>query len=311
MLIDSIQASGIRITSLDDHIHIIHGKNRGRSPFCNTVLVLDKINAIIDPGCGLEILEKVASIAKIDLVLNSHSHPDHTSGNWLLGEISKPEIMVPADNIDSISDAQSLAYRFLNQDLAGLWLDEYLPVTGFKNFTPGSNFSDGHEFKLGKTRFIAIHTPGHLNDHYCLFEPDKRILLGFDIDLSPFGPWYGNPESDIKLFKRSIEKIRTIPIDIYFSSHAKPVKGQYIDRRIQSYASMFEKRDASVLSCIPDNKGATLNSIVSLSPIYDTDHSYPDKILHYGEKQMVKKHLDQIIDNGLIYFDHTHYKIFS
>lgn len=295
---------GIKITEVSEKVFIIHGNNRGRSPFSNAVFILDKCHVLIDTGCGLDIVKKLGDAVGVDMVILSHSHPDHTGGTWLLQEISKPDIFVPCQGSMSIASTDKLAQRFVDNELAGLWKETYLPVTGFRDFTFTFEYGDTYEFSTGENRFVAVHAPGHLQDHYCLWEPDKKILLGFDIDLSPFGPWYGNPESDILLFKDSIERIKHLPTQIYVSSHARPVKPPHFMKRLAAYESVFDERDTVIMDAFPAAGSAIVEEIVEKSPIYKTDYIlYPDRIMKYGENQMVSKHLLHLASSGLIVDD--------
>jgi len=300
MDIDKLRLSGIKVTTITDTIHVIQGNNRSRSPFSNAILILDKTHALIDPGCGTEITQKIARTIGIDIVITSHSHPDHTAGVHLIQEISNPHVAVPQEHAQSIYSADSLALRFVDKDMVQLWKDYYLPITGFRDFTPTMCFAHGHEFSFGENRFIALHTPGHLEDHYCLFEPDQKIVAGFDIDLSPFGPWYGNPESDIDQFKESIDLVSRLDAEIYITSHSKPVKDAYISKRMDTYTKAFHERDDTILRAMSMNNWSDLEDIVMQSPIYQVDHSRPDRLLIYGETQMVLKHIQGLAEKGRI-----------
>ena len=301
MYIDELNKLGIRLTSITDTIHIIQGRNRSRSPFANAVLILDETIALLDSGCGLDIIERICSVVPIDIVINSHSHPDHTAGNQLIHELSGSEIIVPAESRDTIGDANKLATRLIGPELAKLWIDTSLAFTGYRNFRSSSSFDDGYEFFFGKTRLKALHTPGHIGDHYCLWEAKQKILIGFDIDLSPWGPWYGNPESDIAAFRRSLAKIMSMPVQAYIPSHAKPVKGRYVNKRLSSYQAVFDTREQNILSLIPAGTWVSPPEVVNSSPIYGFDYNKSqNKILMYDETNMVQKHLDQLVEKEKI-----------
>jgi glyoxylase-like metal-dependent hydrolase (beta-lactamase superfamily II) len=298
MILDKLQTAGIRITSISEKLHVIQGNNRSRTPFANAFLILDRKHILLDTGCGHEILHTVCREAGLDLVLNSHSHLDHTAGNCIVP--SGTEIMVPVEGKETISRAELMALRFVGEPLAGVWMATYPPLTGFRDFTFHSTYSHGEELSTGTMRFIAMHTPGHLNDHYCLWEPDQRIFIGFDIDLSPFGPWYGNLECDIGRFKKSLQKIMHMPAETYLSSHARPLRNQYISKRLMAYASFFEERDRQILGLLSSGRPRGLQELVKQSPFYEADHSRPDKLLWFGEEQMVLKHLEGLTERGLV-----------
>lgn len=301
MTLDNLSRLGLRITSVTDRLHVVHGNNRGRSPFCNVFLVLDTVNMLFDTGCGLDIIERLCSQVRIDRAFVSHSHLDHTAGCRLLQELSGCEIMVPEENSDSITTAELLARRFVGEELVQVWMDTYPALTGFRDFTATGTFSHGHEISSGSLSFVALYTPGHLNDHYCFWVPQEKILMGFDIDLSPFGPWYGNPESDIALFRESIARIRELPVETYLSAHARPLRNPYIHKRLQGFASFFDRRDRTILGLLENSPGMGVDDMVRISPFYDADHAdLSDELLWFGEEQMIRKHLEGLVEKGLV-----------
>lgn len=309
MAVDRLSSLGVRITSVTDRIHVIHGNNRGRSPFCNAFLVLDTVNMLFDTGCGLDIIEKLLAEVRIDRVFVSHSHLDHTAGCRLLQERGS-EIMVPAEDSDTIATAELLAQRFVGDGLFTTWMDTYPALTGFQDFTVTGTFSHEQEFSSGHTSFVALYTPGHLNDHYCFWSPDEKILMGFDIDLSPFGPWYGNPECDIDLFRDSINQVMAMPMEIYLSAHARPLKNPYITKRLQAFASFFDERDRMILELLEDAPTMGIEDLVRVSPFYDADHAcLSDELLWFGEEQMIRKHLTGLKEKGLLMEEGERYGI--
>jgi glyoxylase-like metal-dependent hydrolase (beta-lactamase superfamily II) len=298
MPIKKLISDGIKITDIDEQIHIIHGLNRSRSPFSNSFLITDRINLLLDAGCGISIIETILKNIKVDLAVLSHSHPDHTSGSWLLNRAGTC-ILVPSENADSIGNTDKLANRMVGSELSETWKSEYLPATGYRDFAFAGTFTGGHEFSTGQIKLTAIPAPGHTNDHYCLWEPDRKLIFGFDIDLSPFGPWYGNPESDIGLFIKSIAEIKALPFETYISSHAKPANRTHALRRLGTYESVIESRDRLIFDLMPQGMPVSPSDMTWISPIYGCDYkSKMDKILFYGESNMVFKHLARLADMG-------------
>jgi len=140
--------------------------------------------------------------------------------------------------------------------------------------------------------------------------PDKKILMGFDIDLSPFGPWYGNPECDITLFKNSIARIMELPAEVYLSSHARPIKNPYIKKRLHAFRAFFDERDRQILGLLSQSPLMGIEDLVRLSPFYDADHaSVSDELLWFGEEQMIRKHLDGLMDKGLVVREGERYRV--
>ena len=300
MPIEKLRSHGIKITDIDEQVHIIHGLNRSRSPFSNSFLITDETNLLLDTGCGISIIETILGNINVDLAVLSHSHPDHTSGSWVLNWAGI-SIIVPCENADSIGDTEKLATRMVGSELSETWKKEYLPATGYRDFTFAGTFSNGHEFSTGKLRLKAMSAPGHTNDHYCLWEAEKKIIFGFDFDLSPFGPWYGNPESDIGLFIKSIAKVKALPFETYISSHARPVNRAHALRRLEIYEAVIEFRDHLILELMPHEREVMPADITWISPIYGCDYKTKmDTILFYGETNMISKHLSRLADMGRI-----------
>ncbi len=281
-----------RARAISDEIHLIIGTNRNRQPFAGAVLILDEINTLIDTGCGIEVLQQLQ--VRIDRVINSHSHPDHIGGNWLLQEHGS-QLMVPCESIETIGSAEALALRFMGEQNAQLWLDYFLPLTGFKDFTPDHGFKDGEVIDCGRHRIQAIHTPGHLDDHYCFWLEEQKLLLSSDIDLSPFGPWYGSHLSDLKLLKDSLARISKLPFDQLLSCHAtRPVPREQALRRMAKFEEQIAIRSDRILNLIKESRGLSLDELTVRSPIYGAQ-GYDDPVTGFWERDMILHHLSELL----------------
>ena len=83
-------------------------------------------------------------------------------------------------------------------------------------------FSDGDVFDLGGGVTVeAVHLPGHTRGHSG-FRMDGVFFLS-DIDLTGFGPYYGDVWSDLEDFEASLAKVRDEEADFYVTFHHKGV----------------------------------------------------------------------------------------
>jgi glyoxylase-like metal-dependent hydrolase (beta-lactamase superfamily II) len=280
------------IEEITENIYLVRGENRGKFPFSHSILIKDDVCALIDTGCGLEQLEKIRSIP-LDMVLNSHSHIDHTSGNWYFPQVP---LVVPEQEYEYNSNLFSLSQRYVSRELSPVWMKFVTNATIFKDAIPTRSYGDREVFDFGSTRLEAIHTPGHCTGHHCFFERSQKILLSFDIDLTRFGPWYGHEESDIDQFLASIEKVRELHPEIILSSHRGAVRGD-VDNDLVTFGKILEQRDEKILSFLSREK--SLKEIVDKALIYGKFPYWP-QLLQYWEKVMICKHLHRLMKKGSV-----------
>src|SRR5256714_14761174 len=80
-------------------------------------------------------------------------------------------------------------------------------------------FIDGEAFDLGRVSVRVIHAPGHTRGHCCIaIEPDGVLYLG-DIDLTSFGPYYGDAWSSLADFERTLGEVRKLEARRYATFH--------------------------------------------------------------------------------------------
>uniref|UniRef100_UPI0005277505 MBL fold metallo-hydrolase n=1 Tax=Streptomyces bikiniensis TaxID=1896 RepID=UPI0005277505 len=78
-------------------------------------------------------------------------------------------------------------------------------------------------FDLGGRTVTVVHLPGHTPGHSgYLVEPDGFLYVA-DIDLTSFGPYYGDPGSSLPDFEASMRRCREIGARWYGTGHQKGV----------------------------------------------------------------------------------------
>ncbi len=284
----------LELKRLSENLYLVVGQNKGRFPSAHSFLVKDRLCALIDSGCGFEVLRKIRESFSVDMVINSHGHPDHSSGNWLFPDIP---LYAPREGEGSHGRLLPLSHRFFGEGpLADHWQQWIQQTMGFIDREATDFFSDGHVFDFGRLKLRAIHTPGHTLDHYCLFEPESRILLSFDIDLTSFGPWYGNLESNLSKFRRSIDTVRNLEPRLIASSHLLPLS-RGIKRALQDYVSVLDTRRRKIFELV--SIGAERSDLVDAAPIY-RNHAYEPELFRFFERRMIDLHLEELAAEGFI-----------
>ncbi len=282
----------VKLEAISNRIFLVEGKNKGRFPYSHSILILDKDIALIDTGCGVETLKNLKREYDIDYVINSHTHPDHSAGNWVF---KGTFVHVPEEGFETSGNLAALSKRFVNRELALEWRKFVKETMNFKDCKPTNCYNSRTIFEFGKTTLKPIFTPGHTKDHYCFYEPRRRIVFSFDYDLTSF-PWYGHRESSIPQFKESIKKLELLSPKIVVSSH-RGIIAENIEAEFSEFCEILNERSRKIFSLL--GNGKTIDQFVECAPVYGK-FSYAESILRYWESQMIKKHLKELENSGQI-----------
>jgi glyoxylase-like metal-dependent hydrolase (beta-lactamase superfamily II) len=281
------------LKEVDKHIYLVEGENKGRFPFCHSVLVTGRTTALIETGCDRNRLAEIEKAFAPDTVIYSHGHPDHCSGSSFFA----PErLWGPQECKHTNGDIPRMAERFVGADLKDDWIFFMRDMPELRDFKVGHIFGRGHVFDFGDTVMEAIHTPGHTDDHYCFYFPQEKIMLTTDIDLASFGPWYANPESDIDMFIDSIERVKGYDIETVLSSHAGVIRDD-IKEKFDRFLAVFRKRDEKILDFLRSPR--SMDDFVETALIYKK-YPFAASILRFFEAEMISKHLDRLMKRGLV-----------
>ena len=269
----------------------IQGQNGGKYPFCNSLFIDDRERVVIDPGSDEKLLKKFDMEKGIDIIINSHYHEDHTSFNYLFPEA---KLYVPKDEAPCFRSMEKLLdfYGLLGTNLEHTWRDILVNHFHYRERIPDLGFSDGDLLNFGDTTLQIIHTPGHTIGHSSFFFPEEEILFLGDLDLTAFGPWYGDRVSDIDQTIESLQKLLSIPAKIFITSHeAGTIEGD-IAKRVENYLGIIKQREDRLLNFL--EKPRTLDEIVNQWFIYKKPRK-PRNFFEFSERGMIKKHLSRLI----------------
>ncbi len=277
------------------NVTVLFGAARGKYPQGNSLLVRGAREAlIIDPSLG--VVARKGKLPHVDRVWNSHCHEDHIAGNHLFP--GAPWEMHEADLLGIHSFAGFLQiYGYDDTVLGGGW-EKALKEKFFYTAKPdATGFRDGFVLELGGgVRVRVIHTPGHTRGH-CAFlvEPDDVLYIG-DIDLSSFGPYYGDAWSDLPDFERSLRLVREIDVKHYATFHHIGV----VDRaaflaRLDKFEAVIASREERLLAYLREAP-RTLDEIVKHRFVYRPSDpvSFADPV----ERRSMSQHLTRLVAEG-------------
>ncbi len=284
-----------RLLKVADNVWQVTAPKNGQFPYSHGFLFTGNKNILIDAGADEDFIISIDREIGIDTLLISHSHPDHIR-RWFV--LSHREIIAPKEMPDSVYNLELLGERYVGTRERGLyWVEAIGKTLGIRPLRePDSRFSDGNIIDIGSARIETVHTPGHLDDHYCFFEHISGTLISTDIDFTSFGPWYGNPEGRIKPFIASVKKIMSFPYKRICTSHKPPYEGDSTPR-FEAYLAAFERQKNEILRFI--GSGKTLHEIAAGSPFYN--NRFMDLKIQYAfEEHMAAENISILMEEGRV-----------
>jgi glyoxylase-like metal-dependent hydrolase (beta-lactamase superfamily II) len=277
---------------LTPSVSVLVGANGGAYPAGNSVLVEGATEtALIDPS--LTVVERGGAPVAVDAVLNSHGHEDHVSGN---GFFAGARVHIHEDDLPAARSLDGLLdiYGFSGQTRAAFGrtvVEEF----HYQARPDANGFGDGHVFDLGGGVTVeALHLPGHTRGHSGFVMADVFFLS--DIDLSGFGPYYGDAWSDLDQFDASLRKAREVEARWYVTFHHKGIVDgrQRFCEMIDGFHAVIDRRHREMLAFLAEPR--TVDEMVAHRFLYrpHVEAAYVDD----AERRTATLHLERMLDRG-------------
>jgi hydroxyacylglutathione hydrolase len=272
------------------------GALNGKYPSGTSVLVAGpEESLLIDPS--VTIAERGGVPGRVDRMLVSHAHEDHLAG---CSTFPDAPIYAHHDDLLGLQSVEGMmtVYGF-EEPLRTTWTQTLIDDFRYVARPDATGFADGHRFDLGGSMSVTvIHLPGHTRGH-CGFmiEPDGVFFVA-DIDLTGFGPYYGDHWSDLEDFERSIDRVSTIEAKHYVTFHHKGIistRSEFLTQ-LAAFRSVIESRDERLKSYLTEPH--SLADIASANFIYrpGSEPAFAGAV----ERRSMSMHLARLVRTGVV-----------
>lgn len=234
---------------LTSHVTVISGSSGGKYPDGNSTLVRGSEGIVlIDPS--LTIHDRGGVGVTVDRVLISHAHEDHMSG---VGVVDARHVCAHDADLIGVRSLDGFMQVYgLPAEVEPEWRATVQREFNVSGWPDAEGFADGDVFDLGDVQVEVMHLPGHTRGHSAfVIERDGVAFIG-DVDLSSFGPYYGDHWSDLDEFEESLTRVRDLDAAYYITFHHKGVvKGrEEFLRLLDLYESVIGQRDDKLMALL-------------------------------------------------------------
>lgn len=277
-------------------VTVYFGEKSGKYPDGNQVVVrgADAMAAFDTPL----VANRLGPVLdEVDLVILGHVHEDHMAG---LHRMPGVRVFAPEQDLAAAQSWEGFARHYG-------YRAQVLPAMRAKierefHYVPRPDaigYPDGHVWDLGGVQVRAMHMPGHTAGHSVLLvEPEGVAFIG-DIDLTGFGPYYGDGCSSLAAFRQTVDRIADLPARAWVTSHHKGVvteRARFLEL-LAAFREKFDMRAQAILGAVAAQP-CSLDELVAHRFLYPP--GYHDVYIEDAERKTIAEHLAELIAAGRV-----------
>jgi hydroxyacylglutathione hydrolase len=285
-------------------VRFIPGDNRGRYPYCNSLVIEGGRRVVIDPASSRQRLAALRDGAGVDEVWLSHYHEDHF---MFLDLFTKAALVMSALDAPALESMENFLdyYGITDPGDRAAWEEVVKTLFRFRPRRADRLFGGDEVVDLGGVTVEVLRTPGHTAGHCSFFIREPAVLFIGDYELSPF-PYYGDRDSDIDQTIASVRRLRDVRARVWISSHEAGIfredPGELWDR----FLAAIDARDERLLDLLSEPK--TMSDIVKARIVYKKVRE-PKFIYDFCEMSTMEKHLARLMDRGMVIREGNYYRL--
>ena len=286
---------------LGPHTTVLVGSEHGKYPDGNTVLVEGSDGRlVVDPS-----LSARSEGLDVDRVVLTHTHEDHAAG---VSGVQWSELSVHQADLAALRSMDDLMLLYGIPEAQWPEMSAMLRERFFFDGWPSATgLADGDVIDLGGVTVRLIHAPGHTSGHSVYrVEPDGVLVLGV-IDLTGFGPYYGDASSSLEDFETTLAKVREIEAAHYVTFHHKGVVEGHaaFAAAVDSYATAIQRRTDDLLALLAGGP-QTFDQLLATGIVYRAG-TRPPLFGESVERHSIERHLARLVADGTVATDGQQY----
>lgn len=278
----------------------------GRVPFSTSLIISgEDHSSVIDCGAGFKTFAYMQRAHHIKNIYFTHHHIDHMWGAQLFPEAEKfinPLDLKKISDIDEIAKSEGI-YAVYEEAEVKAWKEEQQKrdfgerIVNPRTLEVSNTYEYGETVDMSGVDVVFLHAPGHTEGFCIPYIPDYGILHVGDIDLTTFGPYYGDADSDINQFIDSAKKTLEVDAKYFVTSHHKGIflRDEY-EKALHKYLTVIERREEAIKDAI--RKGCPPKDLANREIFYYQKQSAEFPVRRKNEKISIAKHLQRLIRQG-------------
>ena len=273
------------------------GEKSGKYPDGNQVLVrgADARVAFDTP----QVAQRIGiEFDTVDLVILGHVHEDHMAG---LPRVPRAAVQVHQADLAAAQSWAGLSRHYGYPDAVLAPLRSRIEAQfDYQPRPDATAYQDGAAWALGGgVQVRAHHMPGHTAGHCVLVVENEGLAFIGDIDLSGFGPYYGDATSSLADFRRTLVAVAGLDVRTWVTSHHR---GVITDRAhflasLAAFAAKIDQRSERLLALLAAGP-LDLDALAQHGLLYPPGHDAP--WADFAERRSIGLHLDELIADGRV-----------